>query len=139
RDTDFVFQYPSGDYLLVELERPTHLLFRDDGQHREELTHAIDQIVDWRRYIEDNLRTVQSELGLDGISANPSCLIVIGRSSSLGEADKRKLVAFENLQPRLKIMTYDDLLANARASIENILGPLWDPGPNTEVYLLPPA
>jgi hypothetical protein len=79
RDTDFVFREPSGDYLLVELEKPSHLLFRVDGQQREELTHAIDQVTDWRRYIEDNLRTVQQELGLDGISSNPSCLIVIGR------------------------------------------------------------
>src|SRR5271169_5336057 len=70
RDTDFVFREPSGDYLLVEIEKPSHLLFRNDGQQREELTHAIDQITDWRRYVEDNLRTVQSELGLEGISSN---------------------------------------------------------------------
>jgi hypothetical protein len=80
RDTDFVFCEASGDYLLVEIEQPSHQLFRNDGQQREELTHAIDQIIDWRRYIEDNLRTVQNEHGLAGISANPSCLVVIGRS-----------------------------------------------------------
>jgi len=136
RDTDFVFREPSGDYLLVELESPMRPLFRADGQQREELTHAIDQIVDWRRYIEDNLRTVQQELGLDGISVNPACLVVIGRSSSLNDESKRKLVALQNWMPKLRIITYDDLIANAKASAENILGPLWDPGPNAEVYLL---
>src|SRR5207248_3150614 len=52
RDTDFVFREASGEYLLVELEGPSRPLFRTDGQQREELTHAIDQVMDWRRYIE---------------------------------------------------------------------------------------
>jgi hypothetical protein len=136
RDTDFVFREPSGEYLLVELESPLRSLFRADGQQREELTHALDQIIDWRRYIEDNLRTVQSELGLEDISINPSCLIVIGRSSALTQEGRRKLVALQNSMPKIRIMTYDDLIANAKASAENIVGPLWDPGPNAEVYLL---
>jgi hypothetical protein len=121
---------------LVEIEKPSHLIFRSDGQQREELTHAIDQITDWRRYIEDNLRTVQNELGLKGISANPSCLIVIGRSASLTEESRRKLIAIQNAMPKLRIMTYDDVIANAKAAAENILGPLWDAGPGVEVYLL---
>lgn len=137
RITDFVFQEPSGEYLLVELESPLRLLFRADGQPREELIHALDQVVDWRRYIEDNLKTVQNELGLRGISVNPSCLVVIGRSASLDDNAKRKLVALQNSMPKIRIMTYDDLILNARASAENILGPLWDAGPNAEVYLLP--
>ena len=137
RITDFVFREASGDYLLVELEKPARSLFRKDGQQHEELTHALDQVTDWRRYLEDNLTTVQRELGLDGISANPRSLVVIGRSIVLNEELRRKLVTMENERPRLKIMTYDDLLANAKATFENILGPIWDPGPNAEVYFLP--
>ncbi|MCP9626892.1 DUF4263 domain-containing protein [Rhodopseudomonas palustris] len=136
RATDFIFREPSGEYLLVELESPLRPLFRADGQQREELTHAIDQIIDWRRYIEDNLRTVQNELGLDGISINPSCLIVIGRSSSVSDEGRRKLVAIQNSMPKMRIMTYDDLLSNARSSAENLLGPLWNPEPNSEVFVL---
>lgn len=139
RTTDFVFREASGEYLLVELESPMRPLFRADGQQRGELTHAIDQIIDWRRYIEDNLRTIQSELGLEGISANPACLVVIGRSAMLDDEGRRKLVALQNSMPRIKIMTYDDLLANAKMVAENILGPLWDLGPNAEVYLLSAA
>ena len=137
RDTDFVFREPSGDYLLVEIEQPSHQLFRNDGQQREELTHAVDQIIDWRRYIEDNLHTVQNELGLDSISSNPSCLVVIGRSSSLDEVSKRKLRALQDTTPKLRIMTYDDVIANARAAAENVLGPLVEAEAGTEVYVLP--
>lgn len=134
RITDFVFREPAGGYLLVELEQPSHLLFRTDGQPRQPLNHAINQVIDWRRYLEDNLSTAQRELELEGISSNPRCLVVIGRSSSLDEGNRRKLTSMENATPWLKIMTYDDLLANAKATAENILGPLWDAGPNTEVY-----
>jgi hypothetical protein len=136
RETDFVFREPSGDYLLVEIEKPSHLLFRSDGQPREELTHAIDQVLDWRRYIEDNLQTVQNELGLNGISSNPACLIVIGRSASLDETAKRKLTTLQNTMPKIKIITYDEMIANAKATAENILGPSWDSGSGAQVYLL---
>ena len=36
----------------------------------------------------------------------------------------------ESDSPKLKIMTYDDLLANATAAFENIIGAFWDPGPD---------
>ena len=91
-------------------------------------------MVDWKRYIEDNLSTVQRELGLTGISSNPKSLIVIGRSNSITPENKRKLITLENESPKTKIMTYDDVLDNVKAVIENLLGPLWDVGGKTEVY-----
>jgi hypothetical protein len=135
--TDFVLRDASGDYLLVELEKASHALFGSKGKPRAALEHAIDQIVDWKRYLAENVATVQRELRLDGISTNPRALVVIGRSNSLTEANRRKLTAMENDRPKLKILTYDDLLANATATFENILGPLWDVGPNAEVYFVP--
>jgi hypothetical protein len=138
RVSDFVFREPSDEYFLVEIEAPIRPLFRKKGtQPHEALVHAQDQITDWLRYIEDNLDTVQRELGLSGISTTPHCLIVIGRSASLTPAGKRKLTTMQNMTPKLTIMTYDDLLANARATFENLLGPLWDPGGQAEVYYLP--
>ena len=136
RVTDFVFREPAGQYTLVELERASLALFREDGQQRAELTHAIDQVTDWRRYIEDNLRYAQQELKLEGISGNPKCLVVIGRQATLTPEMRRKLVTIQNGMPWLKLMTYDDVLSNARSTFENIVGPIWDPGPNMEVYLL---
>jgi len=137
RVTDFVFQEATGDYLLVELEKPTDPLFIRTGDTSRELNHAKNQISDWRRYIEDNLSTVQRELGLPGISSNPKGLIVIGRTQSLSEGNKRKLATLENESPRTKVMTYDDVFTNAKVLIENLLGPLWLGAGNTEVYYLP--
>jgi hypothetical protein len=76
--SDFVFREPYNDYLLVEIEAPHRKLFRKDGHPRQALNHAINQIGDWRRYIEDNKARVERELGLVGISATPRRLVVIG-------------------------------------------------------------
>jgi hypothetical protein len=136
RETDFIFQEAVGDYLLVELERATYRLFLKDGHPSRELNHARGQITDWKRYLEDNLSTVQRELGLIGISTNPKSLIVIGRSLSLTREDRRKLVTIENESPKTKIMTYDDVLENAKAVAENLLGPLWESPVKTRIYYL---
>lgn len=135
--TDFVFRDANHEYLLVELERSTLKLFRRDGHATSELTHAQGQIVDWKRYLEDNLQTVQRELGLVGITANPSGLIVIGRSSSLLSRDRRKLQAMGTDSPKLRIMTYDDVYENAKAVLENLLGTMWDAGGSTQIFYPP--
>lgn len=136
--TDFVFQEATGDYLLVELEKSIDPLFTKSGHPSHQLTHARGQIQDWKRYLEDNLSTVQRELSLHGISPSPRCLIVIGRSSTLSQDNRRKLVTIENEAPRLKILTYDDIYDNAKAVVENLLGPLWNVQGNTRIYYLSP-
>ena len=134
RISDFVFCEPHNDYELVELEAPIREIFRKDGQQRQELTHAFNQIADWTAYIEDNKQIVEQELGLTGISTNPRSLIVIGRSSSLRAEDRRKLTTLQNGIPKLRIMTYDDLLESARATLTRILGPLGFEVPNSRVF-----
>jgi hypothetical protein len=139
RVTDFVFRGPTKEYLLVEIESPLRELFRKDGQQRQELTHAFDQIIDWRIFLENNLSYCQTELGLTGISANPEALIVIGRSADLSDENRRKLVTLQSQIPKLRIMTYDDLIENAKAVAENLFGPLNLVGYNVETYFKPVA
>jgi hypothetical protein len=131
--SDFVFREPHNDYLLVEIETAGKQLFRQNGQQHSDLTQAINQITDWVRYVEDNKSTVERELGLVGISTNPRRLVVLGRSASLTEENRRKLTTLQNDQPKLRILTYDDLLAGARANLERILGPLGLTGQNVTV------
>lgn len=132
--SDFVFREPYNDYQLVEIEAPYRELFRKDGQQRVELTHAIDQTTDWVQYIADNKPRVESELGLEGISTNPRILVVIGRSASLTHENRRKLVTLQAQHNKLRILTYDDLIATSRANLERILGPLAIRAENAEIY-----
>lgn len=134
RITDFVFRDATGDYLLIELEKSTHPLFRKEGHPSAELTHAMGQVTDWKRYLEDNLATAQRELGLTGISANPRSMVVIGRSSSLSPENRRKLTTMDSEHPKLRVLTFDDLYDNARAVLENILGPIWPQNGSTKIY-----
>jgi len=122
--TDFVFKEPGSEYLLVEIESPVRELFRRDGQQRQELTHAFNQILDWRVFIENNLQKVREEIGLTGISSNPRSLIVIGRAQSLTDVDRSKLATLQGQIPRLRIMTYDELVQASKAMAENLFGPL---------------
>jgi len=134
--TDFVFCEPPRDYLLVEIERANLKLFRGDGQQTEALTEAQRQILGWKRYIEDNLSNVQRELGLDGISSNPRSLIVMGRSAQLTVENRRIPHTMENQNPKLRIVTYDDVLDHARAVAQNYLGPIIETDCSTSLYFL---
>ena len=77
---------------------------------------------------------MESELGLQGISTNPRTLIVIGRSASLTEQNRRKLSTIQASQNKLRILTYDDLLAGARSNLERILGPMALRSQNAQLY-----
>lgn len=134
RFSDFVFREPGGDYLLVEIEAPHRGLFRKDGQQRQELTHAFNQILDWRVYLENNLNAVREDLGLSGISPNPKSLVVIGRSSPLSDENHVKLRTLQNQIPNLRILTYDDLITSAKAFAANLFGPLDILMSNGEIY-----
>jgi Domain of unknown function (DUF4263) len=130
--SDFVFRESHNDYLLVEIEAPHRELFRRNGHPRHQLTHAIGQIDDWLGYIQDNKAKIERELGLVGISATPRTLVVIGRSASLTEENRRTLTVMQS--QRLSIMTYDDLIDRARANLEQLFGPLSLRAQNLEVY-----
>ena len=136
--SDFVFREVANDYLLVEIEAPIRELFRKDGQQRQELTHAIKQISDWVEYIEDNKIHIETTLGLTGISASPRRLVVIGRSACLSDENRRAIVNIQNAQPKLRILTYDDVLVSARTNLERILGPLSIVGQDTQLFFFKP-
>jgi hypothetical protein len=132
--SDFVFHEPGDGYLLVEIEAPYRKLFRKNGHSREALVHAIGQVDDWLRYIQDNKAVVESELGLHGISATPHTLVVIGRSASLTERDRKKLDVIRGQRPMLSILTYDEVIAKARANLERHFGPLSMRAQNLDLY-----
>jgi hypothetical protein len=56
--------------------------------------------------------------------ATPRTLVVIGRSTSLSEDNRRQLAVMQGRMPWLSILTYDDVIDRARAELERLLGPL---------------
>ena len=133
--SDFVFREVFNDYQLVEIEAPIRELFRNDGQQRQELTHAINQVTDWVQYIQDNKLKVEHELELIGISTNPRTLVVIGRSASLTLENRRKLETLQAQQNKLRIITYDDVLSNAYQSLSRLFGSMDIQTDNAEIFI----
>mgnify|MGYP000729926405 CR=1 FL=1 len=125
--TDFVIEDATSNYLLVELESPSQPLFIKTGHRSSSLTHAVGQVEDWIRYIQDNKATVERELGLPGISATPHALVVIGRGNTLNSAQRRKL---QMDQSRIEVLTYDDIRTRFSKTIENLMGMLGHAGDN---------
>jgi hypothetical protein len=91
------------------------------------------------RYIADNKRTVEHELGLVGISTTPRRLVVIGRSASLTESNRRTLTQLMSDHPHLTILTYDDMIERAKANLERLVGSLSLKVQNARLYYPKPT
>lgn len=115
---DFLVREPNGEYVLVEIENPNHRLVNQNGDISAHVNHAVQQVENWQEWIEDNLPTAQRYFA--DISS-PRGLVIIGRSRNMARFEKRKIARRNtNLASRMKILTYDDLLAGARAHIESL-------------------
>jgi hypothetical protein len=114
---DFVIELPNQEYVLVEIERPNLTLFNKKGDPSGELTHAYQQVENWRNWI--NEFTDYAKQRMPGI-INPECWVIIGRRSSLQERDKNTLRRKNRDNPHIKIMTYDELLEKAGRALKNM-------------------
>jgi len=115
---DFLIQEADGEFLLVELENPRHRLFLKNSDFSAPLNHAQRQVEDWQDWVEENISTMQKKY--PGI-ISPRGLVIIGRSKGISESDRRKLRRRNvNLGGRLRIITYDELIASARRYVESI-------------------
>jgi ppGpp synthetase/RelA/SpoT-type nucleotidyltranferase len=115
---DFLIREAEKDYVVVEIENPRHPVITQRGDISAPVNHALQQVEDWQEWIEDNLPTVQRYY--PDISA-PKGLVIIGRSKSFTRVQQRKLARRNiNLSGRVKIITYDDLLARARTYISSL-------------------
>jgi hypothetical protein len=111
-EMDYALEKFSGLVDLVEIESSSLQVFNKKGDPSSYLIHAEQQVIDWLAWIEDN--NPYARRGLPGL-ANPMGFVVIGRSDALGEQGIERLRRRNSiLQPKLTILTYDQLLDRAR-------------------------
>jgi antiviral defense system Shedu protein SduA len=124
-ETDFLIAQKPSDGLIwyaVELERPQAKLFNKNGDPSRDLNHALRQITEWRIWFRRNrsyavLPRNQSGLGLTDIDPELEGLVIMGRDADVDQrttALRRELVRAH----RIKLETYDWLLARAREHVE---------------------
>lgn len=117
--TDFVIRRLDDEYIFVEIEKPQDQPCTGYPHPSSSLSHALGQILNWFVWVEDNIAYAHSH-GFPGIH-NPRGVVVIGRRVSMNDAQSRILKSLDdNLRPRISILTYDDVLLNARNILRNL-------------------
>ncbi|HYN22799.1 MAG TPA: Shedu anti-phage system protein SduA domain-containing protein, partial [Thermoanaerobaculia bacterium] len=119
-EMDFALERLDGLVDLVEIEASTRPLFTKAGDPSKYLVHAEQQALDWLEWVEHNSPYAREKLpGL----ATPIAFVVIGRSSSLDAVTAKRLRRRNvELGRRVRIQTYDDLLAGARNLLKMLEG-----------------
>lgn len=104
------------EWVMVELESPTHSALTASGRMSAKLTEAIGQINDWRTWLRENIAYAQRELEFSRIHAEIPAVVVIGRRVAM---DRRQTDRYRELSMRdhLSVMTYDRLIAAAKAVV----------------------
>jgi hypothetical protein len=117
--TDFVIRRMNDEYVAVEIENSTDKLFNKDGSLTADLMKAIGQVRDFQAWLGDNIAYAQTKLPH---IRRPEGLVVIGRRPDLAPIMEKRL-SEENFSRRghIKVVTFDDLLSQAKAVYQNAL------------------
>lgn len=118
---DFIISYSVQHYRLVEIERPNKKTVTDQGHQRATVTQAAYQLSEWEHFLEHHSKEVEHIFPGIGSRPNRSYTLIIGRNSDIGPYKN-----IDDLRTQLKraigeeVLTYDDLLIQAKDFYENL-------------------
>lgn len=115
--TDYVLEKLTGDYVAVEIEKPSDPIFTQGNDFTHQFSHGFGQVLDFIEWVEQNIAYAQKKL--DGISS-PEGLLVIGMRSKLSADQQKKLARFNKNSVSVKVKTFDDLLFEATTLLKNL-------------------
>jgi hypothetical protein len=115
--TDFVITTHDDNYVLIEIEKSTKKLYNKNGDPSADLTHAIKQAEDWRRWIHENISYARQTL--PNIT-DPNCWVILGRRKDLTYQDTGALKRMNLDNQHITIFTYDDLINNLKIILKNL-------------------
>lgn len=116
---DFLIRSIDDSYTVVEIERPDFPIITKNGELSAKSTHAKRQALDFRDWAISNNSYAKERFPN---IYRPQCLVVIGRESELNEMQLSRLrQENESTQGVLKIVGFDRLYKQARATFDNIV------------------
>lgn len=115
--TDYILEKLTGDYVAVEIEKPSDPVFTQSDDFSHQFTHAFGQVIDFIEWVEDNVAYAQKKL--QGISS-PSGLLVIGMRADMSDHQQKKLSRFNKNSSRIQVRTFDDLLHSTETLLRNL-------------------
>lgn len=86
------------DWELIELECPQKIPFISDGGFSESTRKGFNQILEWRRWLERQIASVQGsshdQLGYFGLSNRAAGIVVVGNREKYEVCDSNRLARF---------------------------------------------
>lgn len=113
------------EWRLIEIERPSAVLFTKSGNASATLTHAIQQARDWCDWVHQHLEYAQTLMPRINY---PFCYIFLGRRNELTASNIERLKRFRyDHRKELEIHTLDWFVRSAEWFGSNIgpSGPFW--------------
>ena len=116
-------------WTLVEVESPTAQIATKGGRLAAIPRHAVDQILDWRRWLTDNLDTARRSrdehgLGLPGIRPDAPGLVIVGRRRGVENLNNNERNDLRS-DRQIRVQTWDWLVENVDgAARRGLKGPL---------------
>lgn len=117
QEPDFVLQRADDTYLVVEIECPSKLLVRKDGQLSAEATHAEKQTNDYATFL--NERMQQARQIFPNYRAADK-MAVVGMQRDLDINQSRSLKTLNESRHKLVTVGFDWLLDRARSVLRNL-------------------
>jgi hypothetical protein len=116
---DFAIVTPQRELLLVELEKATTKLMKQDGGVAADLSHAFDQVLDWLHVVDEHRLAVLDALKISREEVSMVRGVVIaGRDIGYDAHHLRKLKGAD--RGRITFLTYDDLFFALDALIKQM-------------------
>jgi hypothetical protein len=125
-ETDFVIRVSPGEYLIVEIEKPSTRLVTRGSQKKKpdihsELTHAEGQMIHFIDWVNEHVGNMSLNRKLLGIRPNPHSLLVAGirrdlDGTQLEVLDKKK----QFMKDRYTLMTFDQLLERGKLLLKTM-------------------
>lgn len=121
-EPDFIISSPSGTHRLIEIERANKNLATKAGHARQDLAQAAFQIAEWKQYIAQHYTLLAERF--PHISENSPSAIILSRNTQAGfeseTAFRRKIDQLRRQFRVDEILTYDDVLKNARSLYDKL-------------------
>ncbi|RYD43878.1 MAG: DUF4263 domain-containing protein [Sphingomonadales bacterium] len=123
REPDYIVQRADGTYMVVEIECPAKKLVTKSNQLSADVTHAEQQVTDYRR----NLLQKHADLRIHLPNfQEPDCLVVIGLERALSDGQRQILHDANGSRTYVRIVGFDWLLERARTIASNMAQPKVD-------------
>ncbi len=99
-------------WIAVELEAPRHTLLTREGNLRQEVQHAVNQVQDWRDWLAVNISYAQQTLHLHGLTNSVPGVVIIGRDDP--HIDRQAARSRVDEQQNIQIHSWDWVLRQTK-------------------------